>query len=208
VNSTDPSGLSACYAITCDDMPRLFAYFNSSGGSGGNAGPSLPAGNWGPGSWFQSAFRLDYGGPDALSANFRQLANERASSIPSWQEMHQGIESTFDKTMRCGSAQLGLDDLAAAGAAVSGFNILKTRGKFAGATPGTSIASRGASAVFGQTRLPFRVPTAVGNPLTLKMRIRATSSVARVVGRGIPFVGWGLLVYDAFKILQCVATDD
>lgn len=117
-------------------------------------------------------------------------------------------ESTLDKTKRCASAQLGLDDLAAAGAAVSGFNILETRGKFAGATSGTSIASRGASAVFGQTRLPFQVRTIVGNPLTLSAGIRATSSVARIVGRGIPVLGWGLLAYDAAKIAQCVASDD
>jgi RHS repeat-associated protein len=117
-------------------------------------------------------------------------------------------ESTLDKTKRCASAQLGLDDLAAAGAAVSGFNILETRGKFGGATSGTSIASRGASAVFGQTRLPFQVPTLVGNPLTGSLAVRGSASVARIVGRGIPVLGWGLLAYDAAKIVQCVASDD
>ncbi|MBM5812408.1 MAG: hypothetical protein FJ191_10660 [Gammaproteobacteria bacterium] len=117
-------------------------------------------------------------------------------------------ESTLDKTTRCASAQLGLDEMVAAGAAVSGFNVLETRGKFAEAQRGTSIASRVASAVFGQTRLPFRVPTIVGNPLTLNAGIRATSSVARIVGRGIPVIGWGVLAYDAAKIAQCVASDD
>lgn len=114
----------------------------------------------------------------------------------------------LEKAKQCASSQLGLGDLAAAGAAVSGLNILKTRGKFAGATPGTSIASRGASAVFGNARLPVQLPTVVGNPLTLNMSIRATSSVARVVGRAIPVVGWGLLLYDAAKIVECVTTDD
>lgn len=117
-------------------------------------------------------------------------------------------KSTLQKAKQCASAQLGLDDLADAGAAVAGFNLLETRGKFAGAVPGTSIASKGASALFGSTRLPFRLPTLVGNPLTLSAGIRATSSVARIVGRGIPVVGWGLLAYDAAKIAQCVASDD
>jgi hypothetical protein len=100
-----------------------------------------------------------------------------------------------------------LGEIVELGAAASGFNILETRGKFAGATPGTSLASRGASAAFGQARLPFKAPTLVGNPLTLSMSVRWTGRVARIVGRGIPVVGWGLLAYDAAKIAACVASD-
>lgn len=37
--------------------------------------------------------------------------------------------------------QLGVDDFTAIIAVVSGMNILSTRGKFAGAIPGTSLAS-------------------------------------------------------------------
>jgi hypothetical protein len=117
-------------------------------------------------------------------------------------------EPKLDKAKRCASAQLGLDDLADLGAAVSGMNILETRGKFGGATAGTSIASRAASAVFGQAKLPFRVPTIVGNPLTLNAAVRFTSSVARVAGRAIPVVGWSSIAYDGAKIAQCVASDD
>lgn len=72
VNSSDPSGLSACYSITCEDMPRLYAYFESKGGGGGS-GSTLPGGNWGPGSWFEGALRHDFGGSDALNAHFSKL---------------------------------------------------------------------------------------------------------------------------------------
>jgi RHS repeat-associated protein len=70
VNSSDPSGLSQCYTINyCYELPPVHY-----GGSGGNgSGPSLPGGNWGPGSWFENALRLDFGGPDALAAHFKQL---------------------------------------------------------------------------------------------------------------------------------------
>jgi RHS repeat-associated protein len=144
---------------------------------------------------------------DATPALQRALnQGKKSPTLPKPQKVEE--KSTLQKAKQCASAQLGLDDLADAGAAVAGFNLLETRGKFAGAVPGTSIASKGASALFGSTRLPFRLPTLVGNPLTLSAGIRATSSVARIVGRGIPVVGWGLLAYDAAKIAQCVASDD
>lgn len=79
VNSSDPSGLSQCYTINyCYELPPVHY-----GGSGGNgSGPSLPGGNWGPGSWFENALRLDYGGRDALNANFRQLRQDWTPSLP------------------------------------------------------------------------------------------------------------------------------
>jgi hypothetical protein len=54
-------------------MPRLYAYYNGSSGSGGNSGPSLPGGNWGPGSWLENALRHDFGSWDALKSHFSQL---------------------------------------------------------------------------------------------------------------------------------------
>jgi RHS repeat-associated protein len=116
-------------------------------------------------------------------------------------------ESIPQKAKRCALRQLGLDDIADTAAAASGLNVLETRGKFEGATKGTSIASRASSAVFGQTKLPFRVPTIVF-PAPFRAAIRLTPSVARIVGRGVPVVGAALLIYDAARIAQCVASDD
>ncbi len=130
-------------------------------------------------------------------------------SPPEPAEPDKDLEDQLKKLRQCASAQLGLDDLADAAAAISGFNMLETGVKLGGhAVPGTSVASTTASALFGSTRLPFRVATLVGNPLTGRLAVRATSSLARIVGRGIPVIGWGLLAYDAAKIAQCMASND
>jgi RHS repeat-associated protein len=82
VNSSDPSGLSQCYTINCDDAWVLTAHTNYGNGSGGNSGPILPAGNWGPGSWFESAFRHDFGGWDALKSHVGDLGRLWTSTLP------------------------------------------------------------------------------------------------------------------------------
>lgn len=48
------------------------------------------------------------------------------------------------------------------------------------------------------------MPLAVGDGLA----IRATSSRARVAGRGVPVVGWTLLAYDAASTAMCTASND
>ncbi|USB84882.1 hypothetical protein NBG98_00720 [Burkholderia cenocepacia] len=63
----------------------------------------------------------------------------------------------FDETRK----QLGLDDLAAASAMPLGQADLPVPGKFAGATPRTSVASLAARKLFPQT-LPFRLPMIMG----------------------------------------------
>lgn len=105
--------------------------------------------------------------------------------------------------LRCAADQFGITAVLGASGAASGFNILTTRAKVAGAVPGTSLASRGARAIFGNARLGVRLPTVVGNPLGSSFAIRATSKVGTFVGRGIPVVGWGLLAYDAVMIVRC-----
>lgn len=50
--------------------------------------------------------------------------------------------------------QVGVDDFGAIVAIVLGLNILSTRGKFARATPGTSLASRGARRAFPKAKFP------------------------------------------------------
>lgn len=113
-----------------------------------------------------------------------------------------------NKVIKCAVGQFGFGEAASIGATVAGRADLGTRQKPAGAVRGTSIASRGASAVFGQAELPRPLPTIVGNPLNRSARFRRTISVARFVGRGVPVAGWGLLAYDAVRIAYCVASDD
>ena len=73
------------------------------------------------------------------------------------------------------------------------------RGKFKGATKGTSIASRILSKKF-----PRKLSRAIILPPTLK-NPRATSAVVgRIAGRWVPIVGWGLLAYDAVSIANCM----
>lgn len=51
--------------------------------------------------------------------------------------------------------QLGVKDFGAIVAIVAGLNISSTRGKFAGATPGTAYVSRGARKLFGNAKFPW-----------------------------------------------------
>ena len=116
--------------------------------------------------------------------------------------------STLDRLKACTANQLGLTALGIGGAA-SGANVLPTRGKFSGATPRTSVASTAASAVFGDAKLPVRVPTLTGFPLVGEgVAVRFTSSVARVAGRGVTVLGWALLAYDIGSIAYCTATNE
>lgn len=110
---------------------------------------------------------------------------------------------------QCALDQLGLGELGSAAAAASGANVLPTRGKFGGATPNTSVASRGSRAVFGNAQLPVQVPTVTGFPgIGSGVSIRASARIATVVGRSIPVVGWALLAYDGISIAVCALSDD
>ena len=198
VNGTDPSGLFRCEKCTWkNDPPR-------SADSTVDAEIGVLASRLRSGRPLEQELAITDVQTRLLQTVYFNISNDKIIGDPQNEE----DKSTIQKAKQCASQQLGLDDLADAGAAIAGFNLLETRGKLAGAVPGTSIASKSASALFGSTRLPFRLPTLVGNPLALSVGIRATSSVARIVGRGIPVVGWGLLAYDAAKIAQCVANED
>ncbi|WP_442867304.1 STM2901 family protein [Acidovorax sp. NCPPB 3576] len=96
--------------------------------------------------------------------------------------------------------QLGGVDIAAAAAILSGQPFLPTRGKFSGATRGTSIASV-VSRKMLQQRMPFALPTLTGASLRT-LRLTFTRSLGAFVGRLVPGVGWTVLAYDVFQIIN------
>ncbi len=92
----------------------------------------------------------------------------------------------IDKTMQ----QLGVGDVAAAAAIVSGAAILPTRQKPIGAKKGTSLTSVTSRKVFGKTKFPMgvRMPTFVGNPVS-GIRKVMVANIGSFAGRTIPVVG-------------------
>lgn len=96
--------------------------------------------------------------------------------------------------------QLGGVDAAAAIAVLSGQPFLPTRGKFAGATKGTSVASV-VSRHLIKHKLPFALPTLTGATLST-LKITFTKSLGAFVGRLVPGVGWSILAYDAVLIMR------
>lgn len=95
--------------------------------------------------------------------------------------------------------ELGIDDVAAVIAIIAGQPMLPTRGKFAGATRGTSPLSAFLSRHM-DVRLPFRLPTLTGSSLRT-LRVSLTNNLGRFAGRTIPFVGWAYLAYDVTRII-------
>lgn len=98
--------------------------------------------------------------------------------------------------------QLGVQDFGAIISMVTGLNILSTRGKFANATPGTSLASRGARKVFGNAQFPWglELPSVVGGYPPHRLKILMTHKIGTFVGRAIPIVGWVILASDVSVI--------
>lgn len=105
------------------------------------------------------------------------------------------IAIVIDNTMD----QLGVNDVAAVSAIISGQPILKTRGKFAGATKGTSIASKYASRYLPY-KSPVRLPTITGASVS-QLKIAFTKNIGRFVGRAIPVLGWVILAADVVAIM-------
>lgn len=94
---------------------------------------------------------------------------------------------------------LGLDDVVAVAAIVSGQPLIPTRGKFAGATRGTSPASLVLSRTLN-VNLPFRLPTLTGASLRT-LRVTFTNNLGRFAGRAVPVLGWIWLAADVTQIL-------
>ncbi|WP_409449868.1 STM2901 family protein [Atlantibacter sp.] len=96
------------------------------------------------------------------------------------------------------SAHFGISDIATVTGIYLGTNSVTVTSKFAGATPGTSLASMYSRQIFRSRMMPVRLPTWVGFPPNVK-RIM-TRRLATFVGRTIPVIGWTLLAIDVSTI--------
>lgn len=94
---------------------------------------------------------------------------------------------------------LGVEDISAVIAILAGQPVLSTRGKFGGATKGTSIASKVSRALFDYDFERNILPT-LTNKSILTLRFRMVNNLGVFVGRWTPMVGWAITVYDVVKI--------
>jgi hypothetical protein len=97
--------------------------------------------------------------------------------------------------------ETGLDDLASLSMILLGRPVIPTRGKFAGAVKGTSVAS-----VVSRRLLPFEIkhkilPTFTSFKSLFLLRVKFTKNPGAFVGRAIPGVGWIVLSSDVAIIL-------
>lgn len=101
---------------------------------------------------------------------------------------------------------LGVKDLVAMFAVIAGQPILPTRGKFAGATKGTSIASVTARRMLNVDLKRKILPT-VTNQSIRSFRILFTKNIGKFVGRTVPVVGWVILAYDVTAITAATVSE-
>ena len=103
--------------------------------------------------------------------------------------------------------QLGIKDIAAITGIAFGQPTKSKRFITKGSSPGTSPISSYLSKKMGTFKKGHKAP--VGTPKILGgkgIRMTTTKSVGRFVGRWIPFVGWGILAYDATMIIYNTQT--
>lgn len=94
--------------------------------------------------------------------------------------------------------QFGTTDIVAAACIILGQPTRPTRGKFAGATKGTSVASETARRYLN-IELPFRLPTFTNASLkTLKPKF--VTNLGAFVGRTVPVLGWLIIASDVTSI--------
>lgn len=92
----------------------------------------------------------------------------------------------------------GISDIAAITGVYLGSNSITVAGKFAGATPGTSVASIYSRKLFRDRMLPIGLPTWVGFPPKVNMIM--TKRLGTFVGRTIPVIGWVIFASDVSSI--------
>jgi hypothetical protein len=107
-------------------------------------------------------------------------------------------ETTKERIDRCSTKAFGISTIGAGAAVGAGLNLLTTSGKFAGSTPGTSIASFTLSKIFpGAAGIGGKWAPTLNNPF-------AESAVAgRVLGRWVPIVGELILAKQASDFGDC-----
>ncbi|HDR9028343.1 TPA: hypothetical protein QDB14_002537 [Burkholderia vietnamiensis] len=95
--------------------------------------------------------------------------------------------------------QVGINDVEGVILVLSGWPILPTRQKFAGATKGTSVAS-----VMSRSLFRYEFKRKVLPTLTLQsmksFRVILTRRLSVFIGRAVPGLGWVLLARDVFEI--------
>jgi hypothetical protein len=79
----------------------------------------------------------------------------------------------------------------------AGSNAVSTAAKFAGSTPGTSIASQFFRAILPQSIEATWAPTLMNGAA-------ASGTLGGVIGRWVPIVGEGTLIYSGVKYWGCV----
>lgn len=96
--------------------------------------------------------------------------------------------------------EMGVDDAVGIAMVLLGQRFIPTRGKFANAVKGTSIAS-----VVSRRMLPYELkhrilPTVTSFTSLIMLRIKFTRNIGAFVGRAIPGVGWVILATDVSLI--------
>lgn len=102
----------------------------------------------------------------------------------------------IDETMD----ELGITDAVGVAMILSGSRLLPTRGKFAGAVKGTSVASK-----LSRSLLPYEIkhrilPTFTSWTSVMLFRVKLTNHIGVFVGRAIPGIGWVITAADAAMI--------
>jgi len=96
--------------------------------------------------------------------------------------------------------ELGVSDAAGIAMILAGSRFLSTRGKFAGAVKGTSVASK-----VSRSLLPYEIkyrilPTFTSWASVARLRVKLTNHIGVFVGRAIPGVGWAITAFDVAMI--------
>jgi hypothetical protein len=94
---------------------------------------------------------------------------------------------------------LDVEDISAVIAILIGQPWLPTRGKFGGATKGTSVASIVCRALFDYSFKKNILPTLTNQSL-IRLRFRMVNNLGVFVGRWIPQAGWAVTAYDVVRI--------
>lgn len=110
-----------------------------------------------------------------------------------------GLKSFGACLAQCSMEQFGLTDLFGPSLIGLGSPLLSKPGVL-GAKEGTSIASKYLGKWFPY-KLSFRVPT----PNLFGSLLAKEVIVGRILGRFVPYVGWGLVTYDAASIAGCMS---